>query len=846
MRLRRSGPLAPARVHCRDCHNHKKSRAATPAELIAAVAEFAALKGELEGGKFNSAQAFAAKDSLAATVTALELYGSAQKRGEYPDAKSRALVDSAQKRGEYPEVAGARGLYGSAQKRGEYPDAKSRALVDAQKWGEYPVAKSQALMDDAKKFEASINALAAAAKAGDKAAALRSYGDAAEALSKYLAGAELDPIGSPYYSHGGCAAYRQRRRSKRQAHRGSVLQRRGRRSAMVMQAAPDIKPSVPVGNPALRRRLTLRLDQGDAGDSKANEAELESFKVRVRSVFQDLDQDGDGLVRREEMRAALKLMELPASPEHIHSMFDLIDENNDGAIHYEEFEATIPSELAPGAYAYAQYALSRHQALTRAFRSLDSNGDGLITQDDIRRALRRLDVHASDGEILKLMQRADLNSDGHICLSEWQEFLLLCTAGSIEKVFDYWAHASAIDIGETLAAPDNFQACAFAGVVSRTATAPMDRLKNRDSVNRQAQAPMDRRKVLLQAGTERGTIMGGLRGIWAEGGWRAFWRGNGANVIKIMPESAIRFMGYDFFKKRISKDPDEVTIIERFIAGALAGCTGQILIYPLEISKTRLAVARSGEFAGIFDCVAKTVATGGWQGLYRGLGTSVLGVIPYAGVDLAIFYTLRSQWMAAHPGSDEARAQGVRGPSLSAALPYMPPPAYTLYLSGVRGPSLSAAPPTGVRGPSLSAAPPTVGRVPARPPAANKYTGMVDCFQQVVRGQGIKGLYRGLGPNFLKALPAIAISYAVYEKSRQGLNRVFNVQRGGGSRQGLDRVFNVQRRVAAALPIACAAGGGGGGGDGGSGGGGGGSSCAVYAKSCQGLNRVFNAQRGGG
>jgi hypothetical protein len=39
--------------------------------------------------------------------------------------------------------------------------------------------------------------------------------------------------------------------------------------------------------------------------------------------------------------------------------------------------------------------------------------------------------------------------------------------------------------------------------------------------------------------------------------------------------------------------------------------------------------------------------------LGRGLGTSVLGVIPYAGVDLAIFYTLRAQWMTAHPGSAE-------------------------------------------------------------------------------------------------------------------------------------------------------------------------------------------------
>lgn len=45
--------------------------------------------------------------------------------------------------------------------------------------------------------------------------------------------------------------------------------------------------------------------------------------------------------------------------------------------------------------------------------------------------------------------------------------------------------------------------------------------------------------------------------------------------------------------------------------------------------------------------------------------------------------------------------------------------------------------------------------------------------------QGVKGLYRGLGPNFLKALPAIAISYAVFEKARTKLSSY--VPRNGGT-----------------------------------------------------------------
>ena len=82
---------------------------------------------------------------------------------------------------------------------------------------------------------------------------------------------------------------------------------------------------------------------------------------------------------------------------------------------------------------------------------------------------------------------------------------------------------------------------AVSGICSRTLTAPLDRIK----LVLQAGSPKCRKgssKSFAYSGGRNAPIVEIARGIIRDGGLRAFWQGNGANVLKVMPESAVKFL----------------------------------------------------------------------------------------------------------------------------------------------------------------------------------------------------------------------------------------------------------------------------------------------------------------
>lgn len=400
----------------------------------------------------------------------------------------------------------------------------------------------------------------------------------------------------------------------------------------------------------------------------------------------------------------------------------------DGQLDFEEF---------------VHYLQDHEKDLKLVFKSLDKKNAGQVNASDIVNSLRDLGVHISQQQVEKVLKSMDKNGTMTIDWNEWKNPSLK-PAENIPEIILYWKHSTIFDVGENLMVPDEFTseehitgmwwrhlvAGGGAGAVSRTCTAPLDRLK-----------------VLLQvhgSHTNNMCIVSGLTQMIKEGGIRSLWRGNGINVIKIAPESALKFMAYEQIKRLMGSSGETLGITERFVAGSLAGVIAQSAIYPMEVLKTRLALRKTGQYKGISDCAKQIMRGEGVSAFYKGYVPNMLGIIPYAGIDLAVYETLKNTWLQRY-GTDSAD-----------------PGVFVLLACGTVSSTCG----------QLASYPLALVRTRMQAQASIEgasQVSMTGLFKQIMKTEGPTGLYRGLTPNFLKVIPAVSISYVVYEHIKSAL-----------------------------------------------------------------------------
>eukprot|EP00931_Biecheleriopsis_adriatica_P088591 TRINITY_DN62884_c0_g1_i1.p1 TRINITY_DN62884_c0_g1~~TRINITY_DN62884_c0_g1_i1.p1 ORF type:complete len:480 (-),score=61.81 TRINITY_DN62884_c0_g1_i1:257-1696(-) len=459
---------------------------------------------------------------------------------------------------------------------------------------------------------------------------------------------------------------------------------------------------------------------GNVGGQRPHLTHQECYAVMnsvtaIEEVFARFDFDHNHQLDRDEIKAAFNVLMFPCSERDMDVLFNGGD-GHPGGLDKRQF---------------ALYCFHMETNLRNMFSKLDEDQNGYISPDEFRKSVQAFGWKLSAEQSRTMLDRLDTDHDGRLTYVEWRHLLTLAPpeGKAWVDVFQMTKLAS-----EGIAA-DNLRpirshgesrmvdllAGLTAGTVSRTVTAPAERIKTE-----------------LQLASKSESVLEVCRRIMAQGGTRAFFQGNLANCIKVAPQSALFFSLTDFFKRKLPTRVDsEKASLHSFLSGTLAGIASQFLIYPLEPIKTKLTVAPQGQYSGLVDCGRELFREGGVRAFYRGALPTLAGCIPYSGIQRLTYDWMQQEYVRRSEAMSPSPLVGLCCGLISSAIGMTA--SYPLVLVRTR----------------------------MQMQKAGHYDGVYDCALRTVRAEGVRGLFKGIVPNLAKAAPAAAINFALYDYAKE-------------------------------------------------------------------------------
>ncbi|ODQ49422.1 hypothetical protein PICMEDRAFT_70964 [Pichia membranifaciens NRRL Y-2026] len=498
----------------------------------------------------------------------------------------------------------------------------------------------------------------------------------------------------------------------------------------------------------------------------------EDKRKRHEQIFKSIDKNGRGTVSFAEFQRAMMEENHPLkdSPVAMAEIFQSFSEGTERS-HFWSRRKDIDFNK------FNEYLMTAEAQIERGFLNVDKDHDGLIKPVDVSNYLTNIGCKPKPEEIAKFFSNIDIDKKGYVTYAAFRDSLLFMPRIDGSRIrtaykffnddLDYLSSEGDVTVGDNiLNSVGYFLAGGLSGVVSRTCTAPLDRIKVFLIARTDLSSTLLKNKAELRHHIEElrhkkippqkieSPLVRAIKTLYKQGGLKAFYVGNGLNVIKVFPESAMKFGSFEATKKIMCQlegvdDEKKLSKFSTYLSGGIGGVLAQTTVYPIDTLKYRLQCASlDSKIKGVnllFRTASDLYKEGGIRVFYRGLLVGLSGMFPYAALDLGTFTTVKKWYI---------KNQSLK---LNCPVDDVHLPNYIVLTIGASSGTFGA---TMVYPINLLRT-----RLQAQGTYAHPYTytGFLDVLGQTVQREGVQGLFKGLVPNLAKVIPAVSISYLMYE-----------------------------------------------------------------------------------
>ncbi|RCV42866.1 hypothetical protein SETIT_9G249700v2 [Setaria italica] len=137
-------------------------------------------------------------------------------------------------------------------------------------------------------------------------------------------------------------------------------------------------------------------------------------RKEIKEAFDLFDIDGSGTIDARELNVAMRALGFEMTPEQINQMIAEVDKDGSGTIDFDEFVHMMTDKMGER---------DARDELFKAFRIIDQDRNGKISDIDIQRLAIETGEHFTIDEVREMIEAADENGDGEIDLEEFMKMM---------------------------------------------------------------------------------------------------------------------------------------------------------------------------------------------------------------------------------------------------------------------------------------------------------------------------------------------------------------------------------------------------------------------------------------